>query len=86
MRVSDALVDGKCAWVCGYGDVDKGCAFALLVCPVHASLSAVKVVRTTGGGGGFHGLYLAEMLHVRTLSIRTSSPRGSPRRPTVVGR
>jgi adenosylhomocysteinase len=29
MRATDVMIGGKCALVCGYGDVGKGCAFAL---------------------------------------------------------
>ncbi|XWS51338.1 hypothetical protein CRYUN_Cryun12cG0168600 [Craigia yunnanensis] len=29
MRATDVIIDGKIAFVCGYGDVEKGCAAAL---------------------------------------------------------
>ena len=28
MRATDVMIGGKCALVCGYGDVGMGCAFA----------------------------------------------------------
>merc|ERR1712109_25124 len=29
MRATDVMIGGKCALICGYGDVGKGCAFAM---------------------------------------------------------
>ena len=43
MRVSDAMIGGKCELVCGHGDVGNDCTFAAQVVPenVHTREHAV---------------------------------------------
>merc|ERR1712169_74157 len=39
MRATDVMIGGKRALICGYGDVGKGCAFALRGCGAHVMVS-----------------------------------------------
>merc|ERR1712178_591310 len=41
MRATDVMIGGKRALVCGYGDVGKGCAFALRGCGARVMITEV---------------------------------------------
>merc|ERR1712187_348583 len=44
MRATDVMIGGKCAMVCGYGDVGKGCAFALRGCGARVLITEVDPI------------------------------------------
>ena len=59
MRATDVMIGGKRALVCGYGDVGKGCAFAMRgagarvliteidpICALQACMEGFQVVTT----------------------------------------
>ena len=44
MRATDVMIGGKRALVCGYGDIGKGCAFALRGAGAHVSITEVDPI------------------------------------------
>merc|ERR1712230_360737 len=44
MRATDVMIGGKRAMICGYGDVGKGCAFALRGCGARVIISEVDPI------------------------------------------
>merc|ERR1711968_227797 len=44
MRATDVMIGGKRAMVCGYGDVGKGCAFALRGCGARVIVTEVDPI------------------------------------------
>merc|ERR1712093_532956 len=44
MRATDVMIGGKRAMVCGYGDVGKGCAFALRGCGARVLITEVDPI------------------------------------------
>merc|ERR1711967_123754 len=44
MRATDVMIGGKRALVCGYGDVGKGCAFALRGCGARVMITEVDPI------------------------------------------
>merc|ERR1712091_764987 len=44
MRATDVMIGGKRALVCGYGDVGKGCAFALRGCGARVMITEIDPI------------------------------------------
>ena len=55
MGVTDVTIGGKCALVCGYGDVGKGCVFALRDLVLVCSWPTATPSAPYGLGLGFRG-------------------------------
>merc|ERR1712013_370455 len=82
MRATDVMIGGKRALVCGYGDVGKGCAFALRgagarvliteidpICALQACMEGFQVVTLTSATGNFNIITLEHMKKMKDNAI-----------------
>merc|ERR1711944_187200 len=83
MRATDVMIGGKRALICGYGDVGKGCAFAMRgagarvmiteidpICALQACMEGFEVVKMEQSSGRL--TFLFQSLGTRTSSSLTT--------------
>merc|ERR1712137_882319 len=79
MRATDVMIGGKRALVCGYGDVGKGCAFALRgsgarvliteidpICALQACMEGFQVV-TMEESVGYVDIFVSSTVNIITI-------------------
>merc|ERR1712167_84339 len=73
MRATDVMIGGKRALVCGYGDVGKGCAFALRGSGARVVVTVEEVVGEidifTSATGNFNIITLEHMKKMKNNAI-----------------
>jgi adenosylhomocysteinase len=73
MRATDVMIGGKTALICGYGDVGKGCAFAMRGCGARTLVTEVDpICALQAAMEGFQVVQLEQVLSEVDIIITTT--------------
>ncbi|KAH8060805.1 adenosylhomocysteinase [Aureococcus anophagefferens] len=75
-RATDVMMAGKRAVICGYGDVGKGCAFAMKAAGCITTVTSATPSRAPGVHGGFAVKTLESQLESLDIIITTTGNKG----------